>query len=186
VPEVVISRPTIRAFNWIYLHSRWRNIATHLMPFESFFYPLDRIRDWNRLYGQRGFLQYQFVVPYEKREAVRDILNLIVKHRGACALSVLKVFGSIHSPGLLSFPRSGVTLALDFPFQGSSTLDLCERFDDVVKQNGGAVYPAKDARMSEESFQTYFPRWREFSNFLDPHFSSNFWRRVASAPNGGQ
>lgn len=185
-PEFMISRPTIRTFNWIYLHRQWCDIARDLVPFDTFFYPLDRLRDWNRLYGRRGFLQYQFVVPYEKRESVREVLECIVASRAVCALSVLKVFGPVRSPGLLSFPRPGVTLALDFPFQGSATLDLCERFDEVVKRNGGAVYPAKDARMSPESFKMYFPRWREFSNFLDPHFASDFWRRVAPTHRGGQ
>jgi FAD/FMN-containing dehydrogenase len=186
VPEIVISRPTIRAFNWIYFHRQWRGIVRDSVPFEKFFYPLDRLHDWNRLYGRRGFLQYQFIVPYEKRESVREILESIVASRADCALSVLKVFGPMRSPGLLSFSRPGVTLALDFPFQGSSTLDLCERFDDVVRNNGGVVYPAKDARMSPESFKVYFPHWREFSNFLDPHFSSDFWRRVTATDRGNQ
>jgi FAD/FMN-containing dehydrogenase len=178
-PEILISRPTIRAFNWMYFHRQLRRIRRNTVHFERFFYPLDQIADWNRLYGRRGFLQYQFVVAYEKREAVREILTLLANSREVCTLSVLKVFGEVRSPGLLSFPRPGVTLALDFPFQGQSTLDLCEHFDQVVKRNAGAVYPAKDARMSSESFQTYFPRWTEFSSFLDPRFGSDFWRRVA-------
>ena len=148
--------------------------------FEKFFYPLDRIADWNRFYGERGFLQYQFLVPYERRESVTEILDLIAMSREVCSLTVLKVFGAIQSPGLLSFPRPGVTLALDFPFLGESTLILCEQFDQVVQKHGGAVYPAKDARMSSKSFETYFPRWREFSNFVDPCFESDFWRRVAT------
>jgi FAD/FMN-containing dehydrogenase len=178
-PEILISRPTIRAFNWIYFHSQFRRIVRDTVHFEKFFYPLDRIADWNRLYGRRGFLQYQFLVPYENRGAVQEILQLISKSREVCSLSVLKVFGAVPSLGLLSFSRPGVTLAMDFPFQGQATLDLCEQFDRVVGKNAGAVYPAKDARMSSESFQAYFPRWREFSRCLDPHFGSDFWRRVA-------
>lgn len=185
-PEIMISRPTIRTFNWIYLHRQWRNIARDSVQFDKFFYPLDQVHDWNRLYGRRGFLQYQFVVPYEKRESIREILEFIVSSREVCALSVLKVFGPMRSPGLLSFPRPGVTLALDFPFQGSSTLDLCEQFDEVVKKSVGVVYPAKDARMSAESFRKYFPGWREFSYFMDPYFSSDFWRRVAPTHRGNQ
>lgn len=179
-PEFLINRLTIRAFNCLYFHQQTRHIACKTMHFEKFFYPLDRIAEWNRFYGRRGFLQYQFVVPYEKREAVREILDLIRSSREVCALSVLKVFGSVCSPGLLSFPRPGVTLALDFPFQGQPTLELCEQFDRVVRRCGGAVYPAKDARMSAESFTAYFPRWNELLPFLDPHFSSSFWRRVTS------
>jgi hypothetical protein len=93
---------------------------------------------------------------------------------------VLKVFGSIPSPGLLSFPRPGITLALDFPNHGTKTLQLLDGLDQVVRTSGGAVYPAKDARMSAESFRDYFPRWRSFCEYLDPAFSSGVWRRVAS------
>jgi FAD/FMN-containing dehydrogenase len=184
-PEILISQPTVRAFNWAYFNSQWHETTRNRVHYEKFFYPLDRVVEWNRLYGKRGFLQYQFVVPYQSRDVVREILDLIAKSREVCTLSVLKVFGQISSPGLLSFPRPGVTLALDFPFQGPPTLDLCERFDKVVKENGGAVYPAKDARMSAESFQSYFPKWREFSRFLDPRFESDFWRRV-TFPAGSQ
>lgn len=177
-PEMLISRPTVRAFNWAYFNSQFRESTRNRVHYEKFFYPLDRVAEWNRLYGRRGFLQYQFVVPYQNREVVAEVLNLIAASREVCTLSVLKVFGSVSSPGLLSFPRPGVTLALDFPYQGQPTLDLCERFDEVMKRNGGVVYPAKDARMSAESFQTYFPQWKELSNFLDPRFESDFWRRV--------
>ncbi len=180
-PEFFISRPTIQVFNWMYLHSRSRHDVRHTIHFEKFFYPLDRIPEWNRFYGRRGFLQYQFVVPYQRREALIEILELIEKSRECCALAVLKVFGQIPSPGMMSFPRPGVTLTLDFPFMGRRTLDLCEKFDQVIQREGGAVYPAKDARMSAKSFQTYFPRWSEFSKFLDPCFLSDFWRRVTPA-----
>ncbi|HWO39546.1 MAG TPA: hypothetical protein VNO32_63040, partial [Candidatus Acidoferrum sp.] len=157
-----------------------RHRTRSTVHYEKFFYPLDRVADWNRFYGRNGFLQYQFVVPYERREGVTEILDLLADSREACSLSVLKVFGEIESPGLLSFPRPGVTLALDLPFQGESTLHLCEQFDQVVQKHSGAVYPAKDARMSPESFQLYFPRWTKFSTFVDPSFGSDFWRRVAT------
>ena len=149
-----------------------------MIHFEKFFYPLDRIAGWNRFYGKRGFLQYQFLVPYERREGVSEILDLIAMSREVCSLTVLKVFGTIRSPGLLSFPRPGVTLALDFPFLGESTLILCEQFDQVVQKYGGAVYPAKDARMPAELFRNTYPRWGEFGRYVDPVFSSGFWRRV--------
>jgi FAD/FMN-containing dehydrogenase len=179
-PEALISRPTVKAFNWMYLRARLRKSARGIAHYGSFFYPLDRIPKWNRLYGKRGFLQYQFLVPHEGKEGVAEILDLIERSREVCSLSVLKVFGQVESYGLLSFPRAGVTLALDFPFQGESTLILCARFDEVVEKHRGAVYPAKDARMSPTSFQAYFPRWIEFSKFVDPHFGSDFWRRVAT------
>jgi FAD/FMN-containing dehydrogenase len=179
-PEFFISRPTMRVFNWMYFHSQSRYLVRDAIHFEKFFYPLDRIVEWNRFYGKHGFLQYQLVVPYEKREALQEILALTARSRECCTLAVLKVFGGIRSPGLLSFPRPGVTLTLDFPCKGGTALDLCEKFDRVVQEQGGAVYPAKDARMSPKSFQTYFPQWTEFSRFLDPCFVSDFWRRVVT------
>jgi hypothetical protein len=95
----------------------------------------------------------------------------------ASFLSVLKVFGDRPSPGMMSFPRPGVTLALDFPAR-PSTLDLLERLDHIVVAAGGAVYPAKDARMSPSTFAASFPRVEEFARHVDPAFSSSFWRRV--------
>ena len=178
-PEALINRATVRLFNTLYFHAPLQDFTRHTIPYEKFFYPLDRVAEWNRLYGRRGFLQYQFVVPYEKRRAIGDVLRRIEASRLVCTLSVLKVFGTVPSPGLLSFPRPGVTLALDFPIQGQATFDLCNRFDEVVRTSGGAVYPAKDARMSAVSFQSYFPNLKEFSHLQDPQFSSDFWRRVS-------
>jgi hypothetical protein len=79
---------------------------------------------------------------------------------------------------MLSFPRKGVTLALDFPIKGASTFELLERLDDMVREAKGVVYPCKDARLSAKNFQTYYPQWTEFSKYIDPRFSSCFWRRV--------
>jgi FAD/FMN-containing dehydrogenase len=180
-PEFLINRASMRVFNSLYFHAQRKNAVKRVVPYDKFFYPLDVLPGWNRLYGRRGFLQYQFVVPFERRHVLRDVLRQIERSGQACTLSVLKVFGDVQSPGMLSFPRPGATFALDFPMQGQSTLDLCDSFDEMVRQNGGAVYPAKDARMSASSFQTYFPRWKEFLQFRDPQFSSNLWRRVTAA-----
>src|SRR5260221_6265906 len=148
---------------------------TELIYHEPFFYPLDAVPHWNRLYGKEGFFQYQFVVPHEKSAtALRRILTLIADSRTASFLAVLKIFGDIKSPGLLSFPKPGVTLALDLPNRGQKSLDLFNRLDDIVAASGGAVYPAKDARMSAQSFQTYFPQWKRMCEYIDPRFSSGF------------
>jgi FAD/FMN-containing dehydrogenase len=96
-------------------------------------------------------------------------------------LAVLKNFGTMPSQGLMSFARPGTTLALDFPNGGAKTLALLETLDDITREAGGAVYPAKDARMSAASFQRYFPMWRAFSAYIDPKFSSSFWRRVTGS-----
>ena len=133
------------------------------------------------MYGKRGFLQYQFVIPFEEgHHAMREILARIRRSGEGSFLTVLKTFGDIASPGMLSFPRPGLTLALDFAYNGQKTLRLLEDLDHIVLQSGGAVYPAKDARMSAESFQAFFPGWKEFSAYVDPKFSSSFWRRVTT------
>ena len=131
------------------------------------------------MYGSRGFLQYQCVVPHScGREAILEILSRIAASGIGSFLAVLKIFGSIPSPGLLSFPRPGITLALDFPIQGQKTFSFLNNLDEIVAQASGAVYPAKDARMSGESFQKFFPQWAELEKSRDPAFSSSFWRRV--------
>lgn len=180
-PNWMLNNLSIRAFNLAYYHRQRSKTASSLSHFAPFFYPLDAILAWNRIYGRRGFLQYQCVVPDDSGHTViRSILEKIVASGQGSFLSVLKTFGDVPSPGLLSFPRKGVTLALDFPMRGAGTLELLNELDVIVRQAGGAVYPAKDARMSPESFQAYYPRWQEFSQYIDPEFSSSFWRRVTA------
>ncbi|MBV8063073.1 MAG: FAD-binding oxidoreductase [Nevskia sp.] len=179
-PLPLVNGLSLRAFNTLYYalprHSPWR------LHYRPFLYPLDGIRDWNRMYGPAGFLQYQCVVPPAVAEAaIRELLERIARSGQGSFLSVLKVFGDRAAPGLLSFARPGATLALDFPNRGPSTFALLEQLDQVVAQAGGAVYPAKDARMSAISFRRYFPAWSEFRAWIDPHFSSGFWRRVTEA-----
>jgi FAD/FMN-containing dehydrogenase len=180
-PPGVLNRWTVGAFNTLYYRKQLRRSVRRLVDPESFFYPLDGILDWNRLYGKRGFFQYQCVVPLETgAPAMREILDRIARSGQASFLAVLKVFGDVPSPGMLSFPRAGVTLALDVPNKGASTLALFEALDRVTAEAGGAVYPAKDARMSPAQFQASFPRLDEFARHVDPNFSSSFWRRVAA------
>jgi hypothetical protein len=131
--------------------------------------------------GGGGFLQYQCVTPGDSESAVAELLEQVARWGETPSLAVLKKFGRIPSPGVLSFPRPGITLAIDFAMRGSSTLDLLERLDQIVAAAGGAVYPAKDARMSRPSFQRFFPNWESFAAQIDPKFSSSFWRRVTAA-----
>jgi hypothetical protein len=84
------------------------------------------------------------------------------------------------TPGMLSFPRPGITLAIDFPLSNKKTLSLCDELDELVVNAGGVLYPAKDARMKGEDFKKFYPNWKEFSEYIDPKFSSDFWRRVMS------
>jgi FAD/FMN-containing dehydrogenase len=179
-PLSLVNRFTLKPFNALYYWrqpSRSKRSASHLLPF---FYPLDGIRDWNRMYGPRGFLQYQCVVPPTEAEAgIAALLDEIARSGSGSFLAVLKEFGDTTSRGMLSFARPGTTLALDFPNDGQPVLKLLERLDRIVDEAGGAVYPAKDARMSATSFQRAYPRWKEFTQFIDPRFSSGFWRRVS-------
>lgn len=178
-PMSLINGLGLRAFNAAYFHRQQRPVAHALTHYEPYFYPLDAIADWNRLYGPRGFLQYQCVVPPQASSAaITELLQRIATSGSGSFLAVLKVFGARRSAGILSFPRPGTTLALDFPNQGAATLALLERLDEVVAAAGGAVYPAKDARLSGAHFRQHFPAWNSMQPYLDPRFSSGFWRRV--------
>jgi hypothetical protein len=169
----------IRAFNELYYNKQLKRTVDGLTHYEPFFYPLDAILNWNRMYGKRGFFQYQFVIPFDEHGlTLKEIFSRITKSKRASFLAVLKTFGDVTSPGMLSFPRKGFTLALDFPNDGQPTLDFLNELDSIVFSVGGALYPAKDARMSPESFVASHPRLAEFEPHIDPRFSSNLWRRV--------
>jgi FAD/FMN-containing dehydrogenase len=178
VPEFALNRLTVGAFNNLYYRLNGAKAGTSRQHYTAFFYPLDAILDWNRLYGERGMLQYQCVIPCEnERDAIGALLDVIGASGQATFLAVLKTFGDLPSPGLLSFPRAGATLALDFPYRGHVTLNLMAQLDAIVSEAGGALYPAKDGRMTGELFRRSFPRWERFAK--DPALSSDFWRRVA-------
>jgi FAD/FMN-containing dehydrogenase len=184
LPFALINRTTLGAFNFLY-YRRGPRRRRSVVHYDPYFYPLDAILDWNRIYGPRGLTQYQCVVPEaDGLAAMREILGRVAAARDGSFLSILKRFGAVDSPGLMSFPRPGLTLTLDFPIRGKDTFALLDRLDEVVRAAGGAVYPAKDARMSGDSFRSYFPRWREFARFVDPRFSSSFWRRVTAGVEG--
>lgn len=170
---------SLRAFNAAYFHRPLPAGAT--LHYAPYFYPLDGIQHWNRLYGRRGFYQYQCVLPVGAEAALRDILAAIAANGQGSFLAVLKTFGTLSSPGMLSFPQPGVTLALDFPNRGTATLDLFGGLDAIVAAVGGRLYAAKDARMDGEFFRRAYPRLEEFLTFTDPKFSSGFRRRVFEA-----
>ncbi len=180
-PGFLLNKLSLTAFNTLLYWKQPVKRTRAIVPFDPFFYPLDSIGNWNRMYGSRGFVQHQCVVPHESgSEAMHELFDTIAASGEGANLAVLKKFGDLESPGMISFPRPGVTLALDFPMKGERTLQLLERMDEVVLKYGGAIYPAKDARMSPKTFAASFPRWREFATFVDPRFSSSFWRRVTS------
>ena len=178
-PVTLINSLTLKLFNTIYYHKQWSERTVGPVHFEPFFYPLDAVAAWNRVYGSKGFLQYQCAVPTERADdAVREILDRIARAGIGSPLAVLKLFGDKPSPGLLSFPLPGATLALDFPHNGDETLRLLDALDEVTREAGGRVNPSKDARMHPEDFQRNYPHWETMKEFLDPRISSSFWRRV--------
>jgi FAD/FMN-containing dehydrogenase len=180
-PSFALNGLSIRTFNTLYYARLRLPVTKAVVHYNPFFYPLDSINNWNRIYGARGFFQYQFVVPFMSDQgAIREILRQIADAGQGSFLAVLKTFGDILSPGLLSFPRPGVTLALDFPNRGPETFRLFDRLDQVVLAAGGRIYPAKDARMSGSTFRACYPQWQEFVPYIDPAFSSSFWRRVTT------
>ena len=139
------------------------------MSYNPFFYPLDAIGDWNRLYGRRGFYQYQSVVPPTNAEAATAAMLRTIADAGQGSfLAVLKTFGDVSSPGLLSFPMKGTTLALDFANRGPTTLSLLDKLDAIVREAGGRLYPAKDGRLPSAMFQAGYPALEQFKNPYGP------------------
>lgn len=178
-PRFALNSLSVSAFNFLYYNKQLSKETDGLVHYNPFFYPLDSVRQWNLIYGRRGFVQYQFVVPPAvSKDVVRLILVKVAKEGKASFLSVLKLFGTVKSPGLLSFPSEGATLAFDFPFEGKKTLDMLTYLDDLIAESGGRVYPAKDARMSAAHFQKFFPNWEKLESLRDPKFNSEFWQRV--------
>jgi L-gulonolactone oxidase len=177
-PSWLLNASTVRLFNLAY---RWRPWATgrHTVHYDPYFYPLDSIYGWNRLYGPSGFFQHQSVVPTSTAVgAMQRLLTLTGEYRQGSFLVVLKTFGARKSPGLLSFPLEGATLALDLPNRGENTQKLLQAMTDVVVEAGGRVYPAKDATMSPEAFRLGYPDWTRLEALRDPKIMSDFWRRV--------
>lgn len=179
-PFTVLSNPGIRAFNAAYRWSQLRKRGPRRTSWDKFFFPLDGVCDWNRLYGPNGLYQHQSVLPYDQAPvAVAQLIETSQKFGEASFLTVLKRFGEVQSPGMLSFARPGYTLTLDLPNRGASTLALLEALDKVTIDAGGAVNPYKDARMSAEVFAASFPNWEELEIVRDPGLMSDFWARTA-------
>ena len=176
LPEIALNRTSVAMFNMAYYHKQLGRRVNNFVHYEPFFFPLDMIHNWNRMYGKSGLLQFQCVVP---AEAMEPMVRVISDAGLSSFLTVLKVMGDIPSRGMMSFPKPGWTLALDFPIRGDKTFALFDRLAAMTLDAGGRLYPAKDARMTASQFQAFYPQWREFHKFVDPHFSSTFWRRVA-------
>lgn len=178
-PSGLMSPTSMRMFNFCYRQGHRLLQPRSKVSYLPFFFPLDAVKDWNRVYGKTGMTQFQCVVPNTEvgHSALLRILEIAVQQGSGSFLSVLKLFGNRLSPGMLSFPRPGLTLTMDFPAT-TSTFEMLKRLEREVVEASGAIYPAKDASMSSESFEVYFPKWAQFEKFRDPGISSSFWRRV--------
>lgn len=177
-PGFLLNRLTLSAFNEVYYRFAGRSRET-TASYDPFFYPLDAIGGWNKLYGRRGFFQYQSVVPPANAEvATAEMLRTIAAAGQGSFLAVLKTFGEVPSPGMMSFPRTGTTLALDFANRGLSTLGLLDKLDAIVREAGGRLYPAKDGRLPSSMFMAGYPALDQFRPHIDPGMSSTFWRRM--------
>ncbi len=180
LPELTLNPLTIRLVNAVI--QRIQASAAPLGHYEAFFYPLDKIAQWNRGYGRRGFTQYQFVIPFENGLAqMRKILTAILSSGELPFLNVLKRLGK-ESGGILSFPREGYTFAIDFPVR-QSTPALLRRLDSMVIDAGGRIYLGKDSYTDAPTFRTMYPeidQWLAIKRKYDPDgvFTSNLGRRV--------
>jgi FAD/FMN-containing dehydrogenase len=180
-PEFMLNRHSVGMFNTLYFNKQRGKIKSGLVDYEPFFYPLDRLHQWNRMYGRNGLLQFQCVLGWEARHTgLIEILKAITSSGLASFLAVLKVFGDMPSPGMMSFPRPGITLALDFPIRRNASFDLLELLGAITLDHGGRMYPAKDATMTPAQFQAAYPQWKKFATYIDPAFDSAFWQRVTA------
>ena len=178
-PFSLVNHLSLKPFNVSYYHLHRLKAGKAIVHYEPFSYPLDNLLEWNRMYGPKGFYQYQSVVPREHgQEAVAAMLKAIADTGEGSFLAVLKTFGQRPSPGMLSFPRPGVTLALDFPNRGDRTHRLFARRDAIVREAGGRLSPAKDARMPRDLFESGYPRLQEFLGYRDPGIHSALSRRL--------
>jgi decaprenylphospho-beta-D-ribofuranose 2-oxidase len=182
VPNGVLNRLSIAAFNEFWYRKSPRARRGELQSIAKFFYPLDMLEGWNRIYGPRGFLQWQCLVPFGAEAVLREIVEALSGHRAPSFLAVLKYFGEA-DPGPLSFPGPGWTLALDVPTSDPDLAPLLDRLDERVVDTGGRLYLAKDSRMRPEILRAMYPRldeWRAVRDRMDPdrRMSSDLARRL--------
>jgi FAD/FMN-containing dehydrogenase len=170
---------TLRCFNTLYWHKAPATRQHARVGYDPFFYPLDSILQWNRIYGRKGFQQYQCLIPAsEARAGIGALLAAIAESGTGSFLAVLKRCGDMPSPGLLSFPQPGTTLALDFPQTDQLESALFPKLDAIVREAGGRIYPAKDAHMTGADFRRSYPAWQQLESMRDPALMSRFWKRV--------
>lgn len=182
-PSCTLNPWSINGFNSLYYNSQVKKKTSYTIDYDRYFYPLDAIANWNRFYGKRGFIQYQFVVPENDAEtAIRKILMQLSAQSLSPFLAVLKKFGP-ENPAPLSFPHSGYTLALDIPIKNNKFFEQIDQLDEIVLNYNGRIYLAKDSRTKPANFRTMYPRflqWKKVKTQIDPNqiFSSDLSQRL--------
>jgi decaprenylphospho-beta-D-ribofuranose 2-oxidase len=183
IPSAFTGKWTWRAFNAAYYAFEGRHPPHRLLHFRPYFFPLDGVAHWNRIYGRKGFIEYQFAVPIAAAERVcREVLERLSASGNGSFLAVLKRLGPA-SPGHLSFPIEGITLAIDMPAGGPDQAAILARLDSVVARAGGRIYLVKDSRMDASLIPTMYPRQREWAEIVNRHdpdgiFTSSLVRRL--------
>jgi decaprenylphospho-beta-D-ribofuranose 2-oxidase len=180
-PSFVLNGLSVKIFNALFYAKNYKKEMNSVVHYDEFFYPLDSINEWNKIYGRKGFVQYQFVLPFEaSKEGLKNILTRISKMGMGSFLAVLKLFGEQHD--LISFPMKGYTLALDFPIR-PGLFKFLDELDEIVAGYGGRIYLSKDARMKKEIFWKTYPSAEEFKDILkkydpDNRFNSHLAQRL--------
>jgi decaprenylphospho-beta-D-ribofuranose 2-oxidase len=178
-PSFLLNKTTMSLFNASYFGVQKRKKSAATLDCDNYFFPLDSIPNWNRLYGSKGFLQYQFVIPSDGAfEGITSVLEKISEKGKGSFLTVLKKFGEANE-NLLSFPKSGYTLTLDFKNE-LALFPLLEELDRIVLAHDGRLYLAKDARMSEEVFKASYPNWERFMTIKNKYDPGNCFASLQS------
>ncbi len=167
-PKFSLNSFSVKAFNWLYYQNAPRRVNEQKVGIDKFFFPLDAIGHWNRIYGRKGFVQYQFILPVEKSfEGIKKILSIISLSGKGSFLAVLKLYGK-ENDNYLSFPLEGYSLALDFKVE-PGLWKLLRKLDEIVVDLGGRLYLAKDARMSKAVFDAGYPKANEFRKLREKY-----------------
>jgi len=178
-PFSLVNELTISIFNPIYFFLKSFFSGKRTIHYSKFLHPLDNIHNWNRMYGTRGFYQFQCVIPHESsKETLKKMLDLITELKMGSFLAVLKSFSNFKPVGLLSFSEPGITFAMDFPNKGNKTELLFHELEKIVIHSGGKIYLAKDMLMSKESFEASYKSLDSFTTFRDPNISSQMSKRL--------
>ena len=177
LPSWALNNLTVKTFNFLFYGKNLKKEIDNVISYEPFFYPLDIVLHWNRMYGKKGFVQYQFVMPLEAKEGLIEIMNTIGASGMGSFLTVLKVFGKQDS--LISFPKEGYTLAMDFAVR-KGLMEFLDKLDEIVLKYGGRLYMSKDARMKPSALQAGYPKLEEFKTIVRKYNGQNKFSSLQS------